>query len=287
MLLKDRFAMREIPVSLVTNTVKRLCVKACCELPPSLISALEKAIVNEQSESGRDVLACLLENAKVAKACSVSSCQDTGMAVVFLDIGQDVHLTEGDLYDAVNQGVRQGYSVGFLRKSVLHPITRENTGDNTPAVIHLRIVPGSLISVTVAPKGFGSENMSALSMLTPSVGQTGIYDFIVDTVRRAGANPCPPILVGVGIGGTFEAVALLAKRQLLRNIGTANDDPQLAAMELELLYRINALGIGPMGLGGTVTALAVHVGMMPTHLAGLPVAVNIQCHAARHVSENI
>lgn len=277
--------MREISVGAITQCVKRLCIKACCELPGPLISALQRALGQERSETGRDVLSQLIENAGAAMECGSSSCQDTGMAVVFLDIGQEVHFTGGNLYDAVNEGVRQGYRDGYLRKSVLHPITRQNTGDNAPSVIHTRLVEGEAVSITVAPKGFGGENMSALCMLTPSQGLTGVYGFVVDTVKRAGANPCPPIIVGVGIGGTFEAAALLAKRQLLRDVGKPSPDGQVAEMERELLGRINALGIGPMGLGGTITALAVHIGVMPTHIAGLPVAVNIQCNAARHASE--
>lgn len=238
----------------------------------------------EASPAGKNVLSQLIENADKACTLGCPSCQDTGMAVVFLDIGQDVHIAGESLEAAVNEGVRQGYTQGYMRKSVLHPLTRQNTGDNTPAVIHTRIVAGERVHITVAPKGFGSENMSRIRMLTPSSGLDGVCDFVVDTVRRAAANPCPPVVVGVGIGGTFDACALLAKRALLRDIGTPNPDGELDTMEEELLTRINKLGIGPMGLGGTVTALAVHINLMHTHLAGLPVAVNMQCNAARHAS---
>lgn len=274
--------MREIQTSMITSAVKKLCIAACCDLPPTLISALKRAREEEESPVGKNVLAQLIDNAEKAKCMGCPSCQDTGMAVVFMDIGQDVHIMGGNLVEAVNEGVRQGYGEGYMRKSVLHPLTRQNTGDNTPAILHTRIVDGDKIRITVAPKGFGSENMSRIKMLTPSAGMEGIYEFVVDTVKRAAANPCPPVVVGVGIGGTFEACALIAKRALLRDIGTPNPEPELAKMEEELLKRINALGIGPMGLGGSITALAVHIGLMHTHLAGLPVAVNMQCNAARH-----
>ncbi len=274
--------MREIETGNITSAVKKLCISACCELPPTLIEALDRAKDAEESPAGKNVLSQLVGNAEKARCLGCPSCQDTGMAVVFLDIGQDVHITGGDLSGAVNEGVRQGYAEGYMRKSVLHPLTRQNTGDNTPAVIHTRIVDGDRIRITVAPKGFGSENMSRIRMLTPAAGLEGICDFVVDAVKTAAANPCPPVVVGVGIGGTFEMCALLAKRSLLRDIGTPNPDAELNKMEAELLRRINALGIGPMGLGGTVTALAVHIGLMHTHLAGLPVAVNMQCNAARH-----
>lgn len=267
---------------MITSAVKKLCIAACCDLPPTLISALKRAREEEESPVGKNVLAQLIDNAEKAKCMGCPSCQDTGMAVVFMDIGQDVHIMGGNLVEAVNEGVRQGYGEGYMRKSVLHPLTRQNTGDNTPAILHTRIVDGDKIRITVAPKGFGSENMSRIKMLTPSAGMEGIYEFVVDTVKRAAANPCPPVVVGVGIGGTFEACALIAKRALLRDIGTPNPEPELAKMEEELLKRINALGIGPMGLGGSITALAVHIGLMHTHLAGLPVAVNMQCNAARH-----
>jgi len=261
-----------------------LCQEANFHLPGDVGRCFENALAAEKSPTGRDVLNQLRENARIAAAEEVPICQDTGFAVVFLELGQDVHVTGGDLYAAVNQGVRQGYQEGFLRKSIAHPLTRVNTGDNTPAVIHTTIVPGEALKITVAPKGGGSENMSAVAMLKPAQGMAGIKKFVVETVERAGPNPCPPVVVGVGIGGTFEMAAYLAKKALLRETGAPSPDPAAAALERELLPEINCLGIGPAGLGGSTTALAVHVELYGAHIASLPVAVNLNCHAARHVS---
>ena len=223
-----------------------------------------------------------MENARIAREEEIPICQDTGFAVVFAELGQEVHLAGGDLKEAINEGVRQGYQDGYLRKSICHPFTRRNTGDNTPAVIHIDIVPGDMVRLIVAPKGGGSENMSRVTMLTPAVGMEGVKDFVVQRVKESGANPCPPTIVGVGIGGTFETTALLAKKALLRPLGSQNPNGELALLEDELYEEINGLGIGPQGLGGRITSLAVHVDMMESHIASLPVAVNIQCHAARH-----
>jgi fumarate hydratase subunit alpha len=241
-------------------------------------------VAAEESEVGRGVLQQILENARIARQEEMPICQDCGLAVVFLDLGQDVHVVGGDLYAAINEGVRRGYKEGYLRKSsVRQPFSaRVNTGDNTPAIIHTRIVPGEQVHITVAPKGGGSENMSRLAMLTPAAGRKGVADFVVKAVDEAGANPCPPIIVGVGVGGTMERVAYLAKHALLREVGTPNPDPELDELERELLERINKLGIGPQGFGGRMTALAVHIEAEPCHIASLPAAVNIQCHAARH-----
>ncbi len=274
--------MREIDVQQIEDTLYALCRSACCEIGDDVLALLEDGLRRERSPFGRDILRQLIENDRLACERQMPICQDTGMAVVFLDVGQDVHLTGGDLTEAVNAGVRRAYRDGCFRNSVLTPLERVNTGDNTPAVLHVRILPGEQVHITVAPKGFGSENMSRLGMLTPSQGREGVLDFVVETVRLAGANPCPPVVVGVGIGGTAESCMLLAKRQLTRSVGAPSQDPNLAEMERELLARINRLGIGPQGLGGDVTALAVHVAQTPTHIAGLPVAVNMQCHAARH-----
>lgn len=274
--------MREIDVQQIEDTLYALCRSACCEIGDDVLALLEDGLRRERSPFGRDILRQLIENDRLACERQMPICQDTGMAVVFLDVGQDVHLTGGDLTEAVNAGVRRAYRDGCFRNSVLTPLERVNTGDNTPAVLHVRILPGEQVRITVAPKGFGSENMSRLGMLTPSQGREGVLDFVVETVRLAGANPCPPVVVGVGIGGTAESCMLLAKRQLTRSVGAPSQDPNLAEMERELLARINRLGIGPQGLGGDVTALAVHVAQTPTHIAGLPVAVNMQCHAARH-----
>ena len=274
--------MREIDVQQIEDTLYALCRSACCEIGDDVLALLEDGLRRERSPFGREILRQLIENDRLACERQMPICQDTGMAVVFLDVGQDVHLTGGDLTEAVNAGVRRAYRDGCFRNSVLTPLTRVNTGDNTPAVLHVRIVPGERVHLTVAPKGFGSENMSRLGMLTPSQGREGVMDFVVETVRLAGANPCPPVVVGVGIGGTAESCMLLSKRQLTRSVGAGSRDPDLAEMERELLVRINRLGIGPQGLGGDVTALAVHVAQTPTHIAGLPVAVNMQCHAARH-----
>ena len=279
--------MRIVSAAQLIEPIRRLCLRACCNLPQDAVSAL--SLAREQEESGsaaKSVLNQLLENQALAREKFRPICQDTGMAVVFADIGQEVFL-EGDLSAAVNEGVRLAYTEGYLRKSVLDPITRLNTGDNTPAVLHVRFIPGDQIKLTVAPKGFGSENMSRLFMLPPSAGIEGILTHILAAVEDAGASACPPVVVGVGIGGTMESCALLAKRQLLRPLGKPADREDVASIEREALLRINQSGIGPMGLGGKTTALAVHAAAEPTHIAGLPLAVNIQCHACRHASEEV
>jgi len=274
--------MREIHVKEITKAIEDLCIKSCCYLGDDVKELLKKRRLEETSEFGKNIFDQIFDNIQIAESEEIPLCQDTGMTVVFLEIGQDVHIIGGNLETAINEGVRQGYEKGYLRKSVLDPITRVNTGDNTPAIIHTEIVPGNKLKITVAPKGFGSENMSRLQMLKPSDGIEGIKDFILQTVILAGANPCPPVIVGVGIGGTMEKAALLAKKALLRKAGTHNQDPEIARLEKEMLQRINETGIGPQGLGGKVTALAVHIDTYPTHIAGLPVAVNMQCHVARH-----
>ncbi|WP_165076318.1 MULTISPECIES: fumarate hydratase [unclassified Desulfovibrio] len=276
--------MREIPAEEITAAVAKLAVQACCDLPGGMKAALEKAKAGEPSPVGRDILDQLLENADIARREQVPICQDTGLAVVFADIGQDVHITGGDFVEAVNKGIHQGYVDGFLRKSsVEEPLfERRNTKDNTPAVIHTRIVPGDQIRLRLAPKGAGSENKSVLKMLVPADGIEGVRKVILDAVKAAGPNSCPPMVVGVGIGGNMELACLCAKRAAARDIGTRNHDPRYAAFEDELLDLINKTGIGPQGLGGETTAVAVHVEWAPTHIASLPVAVNINCHAARH-----
>lgn len=274
--------MREIHVNTITKTVRDLCIDACINIGSDVEALLKEAKDTEISPFGQNILDQLIDNIDIAKRENMPICQDTGMAVLFLEIGQDVHITGGDLTEAINEGVRQGYRDGYLRKSVLDPLTRINTQDNTPAIIHTEIVPGDELKITIAPKGFGSENMSALKMLKPSDGIEGIKEFVVETVKSAGANPCPPIILGIGIGGTMEKAALLAKKSLTREAGTPNPDPEVAKLEDELLTLVNKTGIGPQGLGGNVTALAVHVDTYPTHIAGLPIAINVQCHAARH-----
>lgn len=274
--------MRTVSVDKITAAVTRLCIDACTRLGDDVVAALQQALLNEASPVGREIIERILENSRIAAEEGIPLCQDTGMAVVFLEIGQDVHFIGGSLESSIHEGVRRGYAEGFLRKSVLDPITRVNTGDNTPAVIHTEIVPGDKVRITVAPKGFGSENMSRVMMFPPSAGLEGVKDFIVQRVKESGGNPCPPIILGVGIGGTFEKAALLAKKALLRPLGTKNPDPFLNDFENQLLETINNLGIGPMGLGGNTTALAVHVNTYPTHIASLPCAVNIQCHSCRH-----
>ena len=274
--------MRELSVKRIEDTVYALFMSACCEIGEDVLSLLQKNLQTEESPFGREVLRQLIENDRLAAQKKMPICQDTGMAVIFMDLGQDVHLTGGDVNEAIETGVRRAYRDGCFRASVLSPLTRVNTRDNTPAIVHMRIVPGEQVTLTAAPKGFGSENMSRLWMLTPSQGVEGVKDAIVETVRLAGGNPCPPVVVGVGIGGTAERAMQMAKHSLTRECGTPSDDPMLAEMERELLERINNLGIGPQGLGGRTTALAVHIEQMPTHIAGLPVAVNMQCHAARH-----
>jgi len=275
--------MREINAQLITDTVRQMCIDACCDMPENIYIALQKAKERERSPFGKEILSQLISNIEISREKQMPACQDTGMAVIFADVGQDVHI-EGDLFGAIEQGVRQGYKDGYLRASTTDPLSRKNPGDNTPPIVHYNIVPGDKLTLHMAPKGFGSENMSALKMLTPSSGLEGVKAFIIDTVKDAGANPCPPIVLGIGIGGTMEKAALIAKRQLLREVGEVNPDPDLAALENELLAQINNLGIGPGGLGGDTTALAVFIDTYPTHIAGLPVAVNMQCHAARHKS---
>ena len=279
--------MRLVQAAQLIEPVRRLCLRACCNLPQDVAAALSAAQSREeQGSAAKNVLDQLLENQHLAREKNRPICQDTGMAVVFADIGRDAHI-EGDLTAAVNEGVRLAYTEGYLRKSVLDPITRVNTGDNTPAVLHIRLVDGDRVTLTVAPKGFGSENMSRVFMLPPSAGIEGILTHILTTVKDAGASACPPVVVGVGIGGTMESCALLAKRQLLRPLGEPAEREDVAAIEREALKRINQSGIGPMGLGGMTTALAVHAAAEHTHIAGLPVAVNIQCHACRHASEEV
>jgi fumarate hydratase subunit alpha len=274
--------MREIHTSQVTAAIRDMCIGANLDLGEDVEHSFKEGIEKETSPAGKDILARLLDNAKIARESRIPICQDTGFGVVFIELGQDVHIVGGDLKEAVSEGVRQGYRDGYLRKSICHPFTRKNTGDNTPSILHLEMVPGDKVKIIVAPKGGGSENMSRVTMLTPAVGIKGVKDFVVQRVKESGSNPCPPIIVGVGIGGTFEVAALLAKKALLREIGSANPDPEMAALEKELLDEVNRLGIGPQGLGVQVTALAVHAMMMPCHIASLPLAVNIQCHAARH-----
>ena len=274
--------MREVDVGIITERVKTLCMEANFDLGQDVLGAFKKAKAREESPAGIEILGQLEENAAIARQEGVAICQDTGIAVVFVELGQDVHLVGGHLDGAIYEGVRQGYQEGYLRKSLCHPFTRANTGDNTPAVIHIEIVPGDKVKLIVAPKGGGSENMSRVTMLTPAVGKKGIVEYVVERVKESGSNPCPPTIIGVGIGGTFEQAALLAKRALLRPMGSKNQDPELASLEEEILERINRLGIGPQGLGGRTTSLAVHVNMMECHIASLPLAVNIQCHAHRH-----
>lgn len=267
----------------IVETVARLCKEANYYLGSDVLKSFHEKQELEISQTGKDILKQLILNAKIAAEDQVPMCQDTGFAVIFLEIGQEVSISGGNLYDAVNEGVRKGYTEGYLRKSIVdHPLRRKNTGDNTPAVIHTKIVDGESLKITVAPKGGGSENMSALRMLKPSEGVEGVKKFIVETIKLAGPNPCPPIVVGVGIGGTFEKCAALAKEALLRELGKPSDIPDIASLEMELQGEINSLGIGPQGLGGRTTALAVHVEVYPCHIASLPVAVNINCHAARH-----
>lgn len=274
--------MREIHTSQIIAVLRDLSISTNIHLGMDVLAALQKALEQEVSPTGKDILAKLLENARIAREENIPICQDTGFAVVFVEMGQEVHIVGGALKEAIHEGVRQGYQEGYLRKSVCHPFTRKNTGDNTPAVIHLDVVPGDRFQLIVAPKGGGSENMSRVTMLTPAAGIQGVKEFVVQRVKESGSYPCPPTIVGVGLGGTLEMAALLAKKALLRPLGSPNQNPELAQLEQELLTEINALGIGPQGLGGRITSLAVHVNLMPCHIASLPVAVNIQCHAARH-----
>jgi fumarate hydratase subunit alpha len=276
--------IRELDVAAVTAAVRDLCITACYDLPVDVYEAIRAAAATEESPVGREVLAQLVENADIAAADRVPICQDTGFAVIFAEVGQEVHLIGGDFEQAIHEGVRRGYADGYLRKSVAEEPAhaRRNTGDNTPAVIHTSIAPGDRLTLTMMAKGGGAENMSSLTMLKPAQGWAGMVDAVVDTVSRAGSNPCPPVIIGVGIGGTIEKVTLLAKKALLRDVGSTHPDPRIAAMEDGLLERINALGIGPQGLGGRTTALDVFIEEMPCHIASMPVAVNVQCHAQRH-----
>uniref|UniRef100_A0A7C6AA05 Fumarate hydratase n=1 Tax=candidate division WOR-3 bacterium TaxID=2052148 RepID=A0A7C6AA05_UNCW3 len=274
---------KEIPYQKVVDTVAKLCIDANCLIGDDIINAFKNGLKIEESPTGKEILNQLIENAEIAKREMIPACQDTGFAVVFLELGSGVKITGGELFDAINAGVAKGYKEGYLRKSIVaDPLRRKNTGDNTPAVIHTEIVPGDNLKITVAPKGGGSENMSEVKMLTPAAGAEGIKNFVVDRVLRSKANPCPPIIVGVGIGGTFEKVCYLAKKALLREIGSVHPDPFYAEMEKDLLERINKTGIGPQGFGGRVTALAVFIETYPCHIASMPCAVNINCHAARH-----
>lgn len=275
--------MRRVSTVIIANIVYELCARANIGLTRDIHQALEAASGQETSPLARSVLEQLQRNAALAEESGMAICQDTGMVVVFLDVGQEVQLTDGYVEDAINDGVRRAYADNYFRKSVVRsPLERENTGDNTPAVIHTRVVPGTKVRVRIAPKGFGSENMSQLAMLTPSQGWSGVRDFVVKTVTDAGGNPCPPLMVGIGIGGTMEKASLMAKEALLRPIDQRNAEPKWAAREGQLLEAINNTGIGPQGFGGAVTALGVNIEWYPTHIAGLPVAVNINCHAARH-----
>lgn len=274
--------MRIIKSSQITEIVRDMCIKANIYLGEDVVESLKENKEKENSELGKNILNILIKNCKIAKEKQMPICQDTGMAVFFVSIGQDVHVEGKNISDAINEGVKQGYEDGFLRKSVVTPINRKNTQDNTPAIIHYDIVEGDKITIEFAPKGFGSENMSKMKMLKPSDGIKGIQNFIIDTVKEAGPNPCPPIVVGVGIGGTIEKCAQIAKKSLLRDIGEHNEDENIKNLEIQILKEINNLGIGPQGLGGNTTALAVNIETFPTHIAGLPVVVNINCHAARH-----
>lgn len=275
--------MREVNVSIITDNIKEMCIEANHFLTDDMKNVFEKAVKNEESALGKQVLGQLEENLKIAGEDMIPICQDTGMAVVFINVGQDVHLTGGDITDAINEGVRRGYVEGYLRKSVVKdPIYRENTKDNTPAVIHFNIVPGDKVYITVAPKGFGSENMSRVFMLKPADGIEGVKEAILTAVKDAGPNACPPMVVGVGIGGTFEKCAYLAKKALTRDLNEESPVEYVRDLEKEMLEKINKLGIGPGGLGGTQTALAINIETYPTHIAGLPVAVNICCHVNRH-----
>ena len=275
--------MREVNVSIITDNIKEMCIEANHFLTDDMKNVFENAVKNEESALGKQVLGQLEENLKIAGEDMIPICQDTGMAVVFINVGQDVHLTGGDITDAINEGVRRGYVEGYLRKSVVKdPIYRENTKDNTPAVIHYEIVPGDQVEITVAPKGFGSENMSRVFMLKPADGIEGVKEAILTAVKDAGPNACPPMVVGVGIGGTFEKCAYLAKKALTRDLNEESPVEYVRDLEKEMLEKINKLGIGPGGLGGTQTALAINIETYPTHIAGLPVAVNICCHVNRH-----
>ncbi len=280
--------MREVNVAEITAAVKTMCINANINLNADISGALQKAYETEEAGTGKEILGQLIKNSEIAREQRMPICQDTGMVVVFIKLGQDVHLTGGDLTAAVNEGIRQGYREGYLRCSVVKsPLDRVNTGDNTPGIIHVEIVPGKTIQIDLAPKGFGSENASRVHMLKPSDGVEGVKKAVIKTVDEAGPNACPPIVVGVGIGGSFELCAMMAKKALLRPVGSHSDDPSIRDLETELLDEINKLGIGPAGLGGRTTALTVNIETYPTHIAGLPVAVNINCHVTRHASVTI
>ena len=280
--------MREIQASVITDTIERLCIEANQVLSDDIKKSIQACRASEDGQIACGILDNIIENYQIAENEQVPICQDTGMACVFLEIGQDVHIAGGDLTEAVNEGVRRGYTNGYLRKSVVKdPVRRGNTGDNTPAMLYTEIVPGENIKITVGPKGFGSENMSAIRMFKPSAGIEGIKDFILETVETAGPNPCPPMVVGVGIGGTFDKAALLAKKALMRPVDSENEDPYYADLEKEMLEKINQLGIGPQGFGGKTTAIGLNIETMPTHIAGMPCAINISCHVTRHKTEVI
>jgi len=274
--------MRVVQAAEITKAVRDLFIDANCNLGEDVLAAFDRAIATDESPVAKEVIRELKENARIARDEQSPICQDTGLAVLFVEIGQDVHVVGGDLKAAINEGVKRGYGEGYLRKSACHPFTRANTKDNTPAVIHFDIVPGDKVRIVAVPKGGGAENMSRVDMLSPSAGLEGIKDFIMKRIEASGSNPCPPTVVGVGIGGTFERSALLAKKALVRKIGERNADPELAKVEVDVLARINKLGIGPMGYGGNTTSLDVFFEIEPCHIASLPVAVNVQCHAARH-----
>jgi fumarate hydratase subunit alpha len=273
--------MKEVHVDEIVSVIEKLFIDANYNLSQNVLDTIKKSIDKEESSVGKEVLRELIKNANLARDEHIPICQDTGLAVTFMEVGQDVHIIGGSLNDAINEGVRRGYAKGYLRKSACHPFTRKNTGDNTPAIIHVKIVPGDKIKITVLPKGGGSENYGSVRMLVPSEGKEGVKTLVLEMVTNGGPNPCPPIIVGVGIGGNFETSALLSKEALMEPLGKRSDDPEIAALEEELLLAINKTGIGPQGYGGIVTALDVHVKMMPCHIASLPVAVNIQCHAHR------
>lgn len=274
--------MREIHVDEIRDNVAQICVDAAYNLSEDVFTAFDRAIETETSPAAREIIELLKENARIAKDEHIPICQDTGIAIFFVEIGQDLRIKNGFIVDAINEGVRKGYKEGYLRKSVVDPITRRNTGDNTPAIVYTELVPGDKLKISFMPKGAGSENMSVIRMLRPTDGVEGIRNFVLECVQKAGANPCPPVVIGVGIGGSFEKAALLAKKALLRPVGSPNPKLELASLEETLLKTVNKTGIGPEGFGGKVTAMAVHVESFPCHIASLPVAVNINCHAARH-----
>ena len=280
--------MREIPYETVVETVKQMCMEANYEMGPDMYAALRTALEREESPQGKAVLEQIIENAEIAKTERVPICQDTGVAVFFVEVGEDVKIVGGSLKDAIYEGVRKGYQEGYLRKSIVQdPLRRVNTGDNTPPIIHFDLVPGDKLRLLFAAKGGGSENMSMARLFAPAAGKEGIKRFVLEVVEKAGGNPCPPIVIGIGIGGNFEMSAILAKKALFRPIGSRHPDPFYAQMEEEILEEVNKLGIGPMGMGGRVTAFDVHIEVMPCHIASLPVAVNIQCHANRHVEREL